>query len=455
MGATYEDFICGKSQSGRMEGFEPIWIPDKAMDFQRYLIEWATRLGRAEIMSDCGTGKTLMQLTIADNWVRKTNRPVMLATPIAVGKQTIDEAEKFGINAKRTRDGKMTDEACIWVTNYEQLYKYDPMKFAGFVGDEASCCKDFKSDRKATVAEFTRQMKYRLLATATAAPNDFHELGTSSEILGYLGFRDMITTFFKQVTSKDHKGWGRVKYRFRGHAEEPFWSWVCSWARSMRKPSDLGFDDSKFILPPLIEHNYVIETAKPRCGQLFTVAAKDMREERAERRHSIKERCEKAVEIAQADGPAVLWCDLNDEADLVEKMLDDVVQVSGSMSDDAKEEVMTAFSAGQIRRMVIKPKIGAWGLNWQHCRNVISFPTHSYEQDYQLVRRCWRFGQTQPVTVSRIVCEGERAILDNQKRKSLQTEKMFSSIVKHMADSMSLVSNDFYPEQEKRPSWLA
>ncbi len=439
-----------------MEGFAPVWNADKAFDFQSYLCDWSIRMGRSEIMADCGMGKSLCELTFGENVVRHTNKPVLLATPIAVGKQMIDEAAKFGITAKRTRDGKMTDEACVWVTNYEQLHKYDPSRFAGFVGDEASCCKDFKSDRKSTVTEFTRQMKYRLLATATAAPNDFHELGTSSEILGFLGFRDMITTFFKQLTSKDHHGWGRTKYRFRGHAEQPFWSWVCSWARSLRKPSDLGFDDTAFILPPLIENEFIIQTAKPRPGQLFTMAARDIQEERAERRHSLKERCEKAVQIAnEHNGQTMLWCDLNVEGDMLEKMLTDVVQVKGAMSDEAKEEALIAFTDGQIKNIVIKPKIGAWGVNAQNCHNVVSFPTHSAEQDYQLVRRCYRFGQKFPVTVSRIVCEGERGVIENLQRKRIQIEKMFESIVKHMGNAMTLVSADFYPEEETRPAWLA
>lgn len=336
-----------------------------------------------------------MQLVYGENVVRHTNKPFMLVTPLAVGAQFLREAEKFGINAKRTRDGKITNEACTWITNYEQLHKYDPAKFGGCACDESSGIKDFKSQRKDMVVEFMRAMRYRLLCTATAAPNDFHELGTSSEALGYLGFRDMITHFFKQETSKDHKGWGRTKYRFRGHAQEPFWSWVCSWARSIRKPSDIGFSDELFNLPPLVENEIIVETAKPRNDQLFTVPARDMREERAERRHSIRERCEKAAEICHAaSGPTVSWCELNPEGDLLQKLLGkDCVQVKGSMSDDAKEEALTAFSLGQVNRLVIKPNIGAWGLNWAHCSNMTVFPSHSYEQYYQLVRRCWRFGQ--------------------------------------------------------------
>lgn len=452
---TYRDFIARKSQQTGMDGFEPIWLPEFLFDFQRHLVEWAIRKGRAAIFADCGLGKTPMQLVWAENVVRKTNKPVMLATPIAVGIQTIAEAEKFGIDAKRTRDGKMTDEACVWVTNYEQLSKYDPSRFGGFVGDESSCIKDMKSERKAVVTEFTREMKYRLLCTATAAPNDFWELGTSSEALGYLGVRDMITHFFKQDTAKDYLGWGRTKYRFRGHAEQPFWSWVCSWARSLQKPSDLGFDDTRFKLPALNETQIVVSTAQPRKGMLFTIAARDMHEEKAERRHSINERCDKAAEIMMAhDGPSAMWCELNPEADRMETLLDDCVQVSGSMTDEAKEEAMMAFSRGQVKRIVTKPKIGAWGMNWQHCNNVVCFPSHSFEQYYQLVRRCYRFGQKNPVNVTAIVCEGEEKILASLARKQEQATKMFASIVAHMSDAMHLVSADHFNDLEIIPSWL-
>lgn len=451
----YRRFIETKSQLIERDGFEPLWMPEFLFDFQEHLVEWSLLQGRAAIWADCGLGKTPMQLVWAENVVRKTNKPVMIVTPLAVGMQTAGEADKFGIEAKRTRDGKLTDEACVWITNYEQLHKYDPSMFAGCVCDESSAIKDFKTERKKSVVEFMRNMRYRLLCTATAAPNDFWEVGTSSEALGYLGFRDMITWFFKQETSKDHKGWGRTKYRFRGHAEQPFWKWVCSFARSLRRPSDLGFSNERFILPPLNEREIVVDTTKPRPGMLFSIPARDMREERAERRHSLEERCEVAAELADNhDGPSVLWCELNQEGDRLADLVSDSVQVSGSMSDDAKEEAMIAFSRGQVKRLITKPKIGAWGMNWQHCSNVIVFPSHSFEQYYQLVRRCYRFGQTRPVDVSLVVCEGERGIMKSLTRKKLQADRMFDSIVRHMADSMSLVTADNFDVQEEIPAWL-
>jgi hypothetical protein len=342
------------------------------------------------------------------------------------------------------------------VTNYEQLHKFDPSEFSAVIFDESSAIKDFKSQRKAVVVEFMRTVQYRLLCTATAAPNDFWELGTSSEALGLLGFRDMITTFFRQETQTDHHGWGRTKYRFRGHAEEPFWSWVCSWARACQKPEDIGFDGSRFALPELIEDEHVVKSAVLRDGFLFALPAKDMQEEREERRRTMKERCEKAAEIAMAvDGPVVLWCELNDEGAMLEKMIPGSVQISGSTSDDEKEERLIGFSNGQIQRLITKPKIGAWGLNWQHCSNEIIFPSHSFEQYYQAVRRCWRFGQKHPVRVSLIVSEGEAGIVRNLRRKQAQVNRMFSRLCQHMQDAMHLASTDFFPENERVPQWLA
>jgi hypothetical protein len=452
---NYEEFIRSKSQWNNRCGVDPGELPGWLYDFQAYLVEWALRQGRAAIFADCGMGKTAMQLAWAQRIIEVTNKPVLIVTPIAVGAQTIQEAERFGITAERSRDGSCSGERCVWVTNYEQLHKLDPSMFAGVVCDESSAIKDFKSERKAVVVEFMRTVRYRLLCTATAAPNDFWELGTSSEALGLLGFRDMITKFFKQETSKDHHGWGRTKYRFRGHAEQPFWSWVCSWARSIQNPEDVGFDGSRFVLPQLIEVEHVVNSARLRDGFLFSLPARDMQEEREERRRTMSERCEMAASLVhQHEGASVLWCELNDEGDMLEKLVADSVQVKGSTSDDEKEEALIGFSNGEIKRLIIKPKIGAWGLNWQHCHNVTMFPSHSFEQYYQAVRRCYRFGQTKDVTVNIIASEGERGIIKNLHRKQEQSKKMFRELCKHMNDAMHIVTQDYFPEREKLPTWL-
>ena len=451
----YEDFCLSKSQFRHQDGFEPADLGGFLFDFQKYLVEWACRKGRSAIFADCGMGKTAMLLAFADQVIRKENKPVIVVTPLAVGAQTVAEADKFGIEARRTKDGVFDGSKCVWVTNYEQLGKYDPNNYAAVICDESSAIKDFKSQRKDVVVEFMRRVRYRLLCTATAAPNDFWELGTSSEALGLLGFRDMITTFFKQETSKDRHGWGRTKYRFRGHAQGPFWAWVCSWARSIQKPEDLGFDGSRFKLPPLNENEYIIKARTAREGWLFDLGAADMQEEREERRRTISERVEKAAELVNPTGQTIIWCELNEEGKALAKAIPNSVEVHGGMTDEEKEQSLIGFANGTIQNLIIKPKIGAWGLNFQNCNNVIVFPSHSFEQYYQAVRRCWRFGQTSKVDVHIIATEGQSGIMKNLKRKQSQVNMMFKELVSHMRDSMHLATNDFFPEAERIPQWLS
>ena len=451
----YLEFLSRKKRSDELNGFDPIWIPDQMFDFQKTLVEWAIRTGRAALLEDCGLGKSFQELVFAENVVRHTNKPVLLATPIAVGPQMCDEAARFGVDCERSRNGKFSGRPRVVVTNYEQLHKFNPSDFGGFVGDESSCIKNAKSTTKSAVTEFCRTLRYRLLATATAAPNDYHELGTSSDVLGYLGYRDMLTAFFKQDTVKDFHGWGHAKYRFRGHAEKPFWQWVCSWARSIRKPSDIGGDDSRYKLPDLIQHEHIVETAKARSGLLFAMPATNLDEQREERRNSIDERCRKAADLALShDGPSVLWCELNDEGDRLVREIPDSVQLSGSTSEQKKEEILESFTNGQIRHLITKPKLGCWGLNWQHCCNTIMFPSHSFEQTYQAIRRFWRFGQTQPVNVHFIVNEGEVGVLKNLERKSEQADRMFESLVQFMNEAISVDRNDVFTKKSQVPEWL-
>jgi hypothetical protein len=449
----YRTFLVRKSQSGCGSGFEPVWLPDSLFDFQVSLTEWAIRRGRAGLFEDCGLGKTPQQLVWAENVRRHTNRPVLILTPLAVAAQTVREAVKFGVEAHVSRDGTVAPN--ITVTNYDRLHHFDQNDFAGVVCDESSCIKAMDGERRAAVTEFLRPIPFRLLCTATAAPNDYVELGTASEALGEMGQRDMITAFFVQETKKDYLGWGRTKYRMKGHAETPFWRWVCSWARACRRPSDLGFSDDRFVLPSLSEVEHVVRTRTLPPGCLFEVPAADMREERAERRRTIQERCEKAAELVNGTGkPAVVWCHLNDEGDLLARSIPDGRQVKGSDAIEQKEETYEAFAAGQLRVLIIKPVIGAWGLNWQHCSHVVTFASHSYEQYYQAVRRCWRFGQVNPVTVDFIVTEGEQRAAENLERKSKAADRMFSNLVAHMNNALGIRRSEKFTEKELVPTWL-
>lgn len=449
----YLDFLESKRQLGGEDGFDPAWMPDWLFPFQRDLVEWSLRKGRAAIFADCGLGKTPMQLAWAENVCRHTGKPVLILAPLAVSHQTIGEGAKFGLEVQRSQNGKVNCR--LIVTNYERLHYFDPGDFGGVVCDESSAIKHADAKRRHAVTEFMRTQRYRLLCTATAAPNDFWELGTSSEALGYLGHADMLTRFFKQDAQKDHLGWGRTVYRFRGHAAQPFWKWVCSWARACRKPSDLGHEDDGFLLPPLRETETLVEAGHRLPGMLFAIPARDMREQRQERRLTITERCEAVAEyVAGKDGPSVSWCHLNMEGDLLEKMIPDALQVSGSMSDDQKEERLVAFQSGELRRLVIKPKIGAFGLNWQHCHDVTMFPSHSYEEYYQSVRRCWRFGQQHPVDVNIFTTEGEVKVLASLTRKAMQCDEMFTALVANMNDALHVDRGFNHNKKESVPSWL-
>ena len=449
----YAEFLAKKSQVGSQSGFEPLWMPDFLFDFQKALVEWAVRKGRAAVFADCGLGKTIIQLVWAENVVRKVRKPVLVLTPLAVSAQTVSEGEKFGIECKQSRDGTVGKN--ITVTNYEKLHLFNPDDFGGVACDESGCIKHMKSKRTAEVIEFLRTIKYRLLCTATAAPNDYVELGNSSEALGELGFQDMVTKFFKKSTSKDHLGWGRTKYQMKGHAEKDFWRWVCSWARAVRKPSDLGYDDTRFVLPKLTMAEHVVTAKTTRPGFLYDVPAMTSDEQREERRRTINERCEKVAELVNGTGkPAVAWCHLNPEGDLLARLIPDSVQVSGSDSDEEKEEKFLAFSSGQVRVMVTKPVVAAWGLNWQHCAHCVFFTTDSFEQYYQAVRRLLRFGQKSGVHVDVVASEGSRGMMDNLQRKSDAADIMFSQLVEHMNDHLRIRRSNPFTVKAATPPWL-
>lgn len=462
----YEQFLVEKTHSGSLFGFKPMWLPDFLFDFQMHLVDWALFKGRGAIFADCGLGKTPMQLVWAQNVVEKTNKPVLIITPLAVSAQTIQEANKFKIEAARSSG--VAGKPGIKITNYERLHHFNPNDFSGVVCDESSILKSFDGVRRGEITEFMRRMEYRLLCTATAAPNDYIELGTSSEALGELGHMDMLMRFFKNDqhtikpmrytgfgTPREYKPDHTDKWRFKGHAELAFWRWVCSWARAIRRPSDLGYSDEGFVLPPLDEQEHLVKADKLPDGRLFAVQAVGLKEQRDERRNTIEERCNKVAELVAAKRPALIWCHLNAEGDLLERIVSDAVQVSGADSDEQKEEKFLAFTKKQILKLVIKPKIGAWGLNFQHCDHVTFFPSHSFEQYYQGVRRCWRFGQRSPVHVDIVTTEGELSVLKNLQRKAVAADRMFSSLVEQMQNANQIDKNIKFTQTEELPEWLS
>ena len=451
--AEYRDFVVNKSHIGGEHGFMPIYSNPHAYDFQNHLIEWGCRQGRAAIFADCGLGKTLMQLVFAENIHRHTNKPVLILAPLSVSSQTVEEGAKFDMAVSRSGDGKIKPGYGIITTNYERLRHFDPSDFGGVICDESSILKNFDGAYKGHINKFMKKVRYRGMFTATPSPNDYIELGTSSEALGYLGYMDMLGTFFKNDEDSLHPGFIGSRWRFKSHGELDFWRWMASWARAIRKPSDLGFEDRGWILPELAEVDHEIKSPALQ-GMLFPVPAKGLDEQREERRATIKGRCEKAAELLIPADCGVAWCQLNAEANLLCDMIPGAINLSGSDSDDEKEEKFMAFRLGQIRHLVTNPKIAALGVNWQHAATATYFTDYSFEQYYQAVRRMWRFGQKRQVVVHNISTESLRGVARSRKDKAAAADKMFVEMIAHMRSAMAVNRLTEHNMEQEIPSWL-
>jgi hypothetical protein len=388
-------------------------------------------------------------LTWAENVARHTDGRVLILTPLAVAFQTVREGEKIGVEVTHRRDGMHAGDRIV-VTNYERLHHFRAEDFAGVVCDESSILKNFDGETRKAVTDFMRKRPYRLLCTATAAPNDYIELGTSSEALGELERKHMLAQFFT------HDGGDTASWVLKGHARSHlFWRWVCTWARAVRKPSDMGFTDGGFVLPPLRVHQHTVSALKPMDGYLFDIPAVGLAEQRTDLRRTIGERCDMAAALINAhDRPAVAWCNLNEEGNRLARLINGAVEVSGADSEEHKEETFAAFIAGDVRVLVTKPRIGGFGLNLQHCAHETFFPSHSYEQYYQAVRRCWRFGQKSAVTVDMITTDGQENVLRNMERKTRQASQMFDVLVSLMGQELKIAKNEVASKKVKVASWL-
>lgn len=426
MSKEYKRFLSAKQLLDIETGLSKIPpLNDKLFDFQRDIVQWALRRGRAAVFADCGMGKTLMQL----EWARNIPGDVLILAPLAVAAQTVREGKRFGISVNRCL-AQLDVKPGINITNYERLESFDASKFTGVVLDESSILKSYDGKTRTLIIEAFAKTPFRLAATATPSPNDYMELGNHAEYLGVMTRAEMLAMFFV------HDGGETQKWRIKGHAEPKFWEWVCQWAVMIRKPSDLGYDDGRFKLPPLVMQEHIIRASNAAEGMLFAMPAATLQERIGARRATVDDRARKCAElINKSKEPWVVWCNLNSESDRLKKLIPDSVEIRGSDSPEKKESAILGFEDGKIRVLITKSSMTGFGLNWQHCSNMgFVGLTDSYEQFYQAIRRCWRFGQKQKVYAHLIVADIEGEVLANIKRKERDSAKMAERMVENMKD---------------------
>ena len=420
--SAYADFLTHKRSLVGDAGFDAD-VSEMLYPFQREIVKFATRKGRAAIFADCGLGKTPMQLEWARLVTEHSGGNVLILAPLAVAAQTVREGAKFGIEVVQAREANQTGP--ITVTNYERIERFADMEWAGVVLDESSILKSFDGRTRELLTKWADSIPYRLCATATPSPNDYEELGGHAEFLGVLNRRQMLAEFFI------NDGLSAAHWRLKGHAQHLYWHWIRSWASALRAPSDMGYPDGDFALPPLNVDVVSIEADSVSEDRLFSVPVSTLAERRQARRESLHLRVGHAAELVnETTGPCVVWCDLNDESAALAKAIPDAIEVTGSDSSEEKEARLLAFTNGDARVIVTKPRIGGWGLNWQHCNRMVFVGlSDSYESYYQAVRRCWRFGQVNPVEVTIIASSREQTVLENVRRKEEQARTMFEQLV--------------------------
>lgn len=433
---SYQDFIANKTPRAELAGFEPDPAPAHLFEFQKAVVEWVLRRGRAALFEDCGLGKTPQQIEWARQVARRTQKPVLILAPLAVAAQTESEGQKFGVLVERVEcaDDIANGFGGIYVTNYDKLHKFDGVDFGGVVLDESSILKAFDGKTKQRLCERFERTPYKLCCTATPAPNDYTELGNHCEFLGIMTRVEMLAMFFV------HDAGETQKWRLKGHARDAFWDWVASWAVCLRKPSDIGYSDEGYDLPSLNIVERVAETNLKTAGMLFPLPASSLEERREARKASVDDRVALAAKLAnETPGQWLIWCGLNTESESITKAIPDAVEVTGSDSNEHKEQSMTAFTRGEIRVIVSKVSIAGYGMNWQNCcQQIFVGLSDSYEDFYQAIRRSWRFGQLNPVTAYVITSNLETAVVENIKRKEREAQNMADEMAKIMAARMDL-----------------
>lgn len=443
----YDAFVASKRHTLGSFGFNPSWVPSCAFDFQKAIIEKAVRKGRIGVFADTGLGKTLLQLTIAQNIVLHTNKRVLILTPLAVAFQFVDEANRIGVDdVGHTKDGKIKNK--ITVCNYERLHLLNPDDFVCVMLDESSILKNFAGKTRDAIVAFIKRVPYRFLSTATPSPNDFIELGNSSEALGYMGYMDMLTKFFRSnqnSVDSNNRNIGE-KFYLKPHAERDFFAWVNQWSVMIKKPSDLGFSDKGYELPALHVNRHMVHNEKSWCiddqSSLFAMPAQRLTEVREEQKLTVNDRCEQAVKLAYGK-TSVYWCNLNDESELLSRLDPNAVEITGGMSIDQKEEILVSFARGEVERLITKAKMTSMGLNWQHCNHTVFFPTYSYEQYYQAIRRFWRFGQKREVICDMVISEGQQRVMDALEQKTQKAIELYGNLVAAANQDFSFSTKDF------------
>lgn len=425
---NYDNFIAAKAITSPLAGLTDIPpLSAHLFPFQADIVRWALKRGRAAIFADCGMGKTPMQL----EWAKHIPGNVLILAPLAVASQTVREGDKFGIPLDYCRDQSAVKPG-ITITNYEMLEHFDPAYFAGIVLDESSILKSYDGATRTAILDAFAQTPYRLACTATPAPNDYMELGNHAQFVGSMSRVEMLSMFFV------HDGGETQSWRLKGHAERDFWKWLASWAVMIRKPSDLGYDDGAFVLPKLTLHEHVIRIEKATDGYLFALEAATLQERIAARRESVGDRVAECAALVNAsDQPWVVWCNLNSESEALRKAIPDAVEIRGNQSPDEKERGILAFTNGEKRVIISKASMTGFGLNWQHCAHMAFVGlSDSWEQFYQAIRRCYRFGQSREVNAHLIIADTEGAVLKNIKDKDAAAGVMAAQIVDHMRAEM-------------------
>lgn len=447
---TYEEFLKTKEYTIEPSGFTAENLNENLFDYQQAITKWALRIGKAALFEDTGLGKTIQQLSWADAVAKHTGGTVLILAPLAVSKQTAQEASKFGITCNLA-EGQKDIKPGINITNYEKIHKFDTDSFSGVVLDESSILKSYAGKTTKDLQERFAYTPYKLCCTATPSPNDYTEIGTTAEFLGVMPRGEMLATFFINDSIKKKGKNDRIGWRLKRHAEKEFFSWMATWSMMIKSPSDLGYDGEKFVLPKLHVKANILKS-KPDAESLFVEYAETLQERREARKHSLDERVAMAKKIAQTKENCLIWCDYNNESTALHKAIPESIEVKGSDTPEHKEKAMIGFASGDVKYLVTKPSICGFGMNWQNCHDMIFCGlSDSYEQFYQAIRRCYRFGQKHEVNVHVIISEKEMNVLNNIKRKQADHERMSSEMVKVMSES---AKKELFGQQRKKTDYI-